>query len=483
MNWNSLKHSLRALIIFVSYPMFAVANEANVVIKWNSAVLDAISSTSPGPTIASRALNITSTCAYDAWAAYDAKARATQTGHSLRQPEAKRTLANKNKAVSYAYYQAALDLFPSQKARFDELMQSLGYDPREASSSINSPIGVAKAACGAVLNFRHHDGANQLGDLNPGAYSDYTGYQPVNDPNHIVDPNRWQPLSTTDFNGSTRVQKFLTPHWGKVKPFALKSISQYKIKAPARADSDEYVEQVKQVVSYSAHLTDLQKVIAEYWADGPNSVLPPGHWNVFAQYISERDSHTLDQDIKLFFTLNNAIFDAGIWSWGMKRKYDYVRPITAVHHVYNNTMIKAWAGPGLGTQWISGTDWKPYQPLTFITPPFAEYVSGHSTFSAAGAAVLREFTNSDVFGMSKVIAADSSAVERGVPAQALTLSWATFSDAANEAGISRLYGGIHFRDGDLQAREVGKQIGEAAFKLSSKLFDGKNQNSENSNTP
>jgi hypothetical protein len=267
--------------------------------------------------------------------------------------------------------------------------------------------------------------------------------------------------------------KFLAPHWGKVKPFALKSINQYEIKTPAVAGTPEYQAQVDKVLRYSAHLTDQKKVIAEYWADGPSSETPPGHWNLFAQFVSRRDHHPLDRDVQMFFALNNALLDASIWVWGVKRQYDYVRPITAVHWQYANATVTAWAGPGLGTQTVPGAAWRPYQPTSFPTPPFAEYVSGHSTFSAASAQVLKLFTGGDRFQHSATIAAGSSLVEPGsVPAAAVTLSWPTFSAAADQAGISRLYGGIHFQDGDLEARRIGKKIGTAAFAKSLQYFHG-----------
>ena len=114
--------------------------------------------------------------------------------------------------------------------------------------------------------------------------------------------------------------------------------------------------------------------------------------------------------------------------------------------------IRAWAGPYQGTKSIDGGTWFPYQPATFPTPPFPEYSSGHSNFSAAGAEILKRFTNSDAFGATVTLAAGSSKVESGaVPTSDVTLSWPTFSDAADQAGISRRYGGIHFEQGDLDA--------------------------------
>ncbi len=122
---------------------------------------------------------------------------------------------------------------------------------------------------------------------------------------------------------------------------------------------------------------------------------------------------------------------------------------------------------------MAGANWRPYQAATVVTPPFSEYVSGHSTFSAAAAAALRLFTHGDNFGNSVTIAAGNSRVEPGlVPAAPVTLSWATFTDAADEAGISRRYGGIHFIQADLEGRKVGKKIGAAAFELSREYFQG-----------
>jgi len=133
-----------------------------------------------------------------------------------------------------------------------------------------------------VIAFRHVDGANQLGDLHPGAYSDYTGYVPVNDPDHINDPNRWQPLRFSDGRGGTVTPAFIAPHWGRVVPFALTSGSQFRPpEVPNLYPFGGYRVQVEQILHYSARLTDTQKAIIGYWADGPNSELPPGHWMLF----------------------------------------------------------------------------------------------------------------------------------------------------------------------------------------------------------
>jgi hypothetical protein len=160
------------------------------------------------------------------------------------------------------------------------------------------------------------------------------------------------------------------------------------------------VKQSSDLITISANLTDDQKMIAEYWADGPRSELPPGHWDLFAQFVSARDEHDLDDDVKMFFAMTNAIFDGGIVAWDAKRAFNSVRPVTAIPFLFHGQQIQAWGGPFKGTITMDGRNWIPYQPSTFPTPPFPECSSGHSTFSAAGAEILKLFTESDAFGDS-----------------------------------------------------------------------------------
>src|SRR5204862_6789732 len=143
----------------------------------------------------------------------------------------------------------------------------------------------------------------------------------------------------------------------------------------------------------SAALTDEQKMIAEYWADGPRSELPPGHWNLFAQQVAHRDStgeseHDLDRAVKLFFALTNAVFDAGCCAWDNKRAFASVRPITAIRYLFAGRRIRAWAAPGRGMQTIAGQARFPYQPTTFPPPPVPKNPPGHSNCNSAGAQVL-----------------------------------------------------------------------------------------------
>ena len=435
-----------------------ITADDNVVLQWNAAALQAIRDTAPAPPVAARALAITHTAMFDAWAAYDRNAVGTQLGGELRRPAAERTLENKQEAISYGAYRALVDLFPTRVADFDALMDALGYDPANTSTDVGAPAGIGNAAAAALLEYRHRDGSNQLGDLAPGAYSDWTGYTPVNSPDELVDPTRWQPLRLP--NGM--VQRFAVPHWGRVQPFALPSGSVLRAPPPPDFYSAQHLSEVDELVTFSAGLDDRTKAIAEYWSDGPRSEQPPGHWCVFAQWVSKRDGNSLDKDVKLFFALTNAQFDASIAAWDTKRFYDNERPITGIRYLKRGQTIMAWAGPYQGTQPIPGETWTPYFRPDVITPPFPDHVSGHSTFSAASATVLAAFTLSDRFGASATVRAGSSLIEPGAtPSVDITLSWATFSDAAEEAGLSRRYSGIHYESADVDGRTMGRKVGAA----------------------
>jgi hypothetical protein len=456
-------------LLGVSAHVFAADTLA---VKWNDVLLQSIRLSKIGPPMVARAIGIVHTCGFDAWAAYNDVAVGTRLGGSLRRPLAERTLMNKQTAFSYGEYRCLLDLFPGQTAYIRSQMMGLGYDPDDASIDTTTPQGIGNVAAEAVTAFRHHDGANQLGDLHPGAYSDYTGYVPVNDPDHINDPNRWQPIRFSDGHGGFVTPGYIGPHWGLVIPFALASPRELRPGPAERWPHGEYIAQAEHVLQLNAHLDDQQKMIAEYWADGPHSELPPGHWTLFAEFVSRRDAHTFDQDVQLFFEVGNAVFDAGIAVWECKRAYDSERPITAIRFLKAGKKILATV-PFHGKQVINGEDWLPYQPLTFITPPFPEYISGHSAFSAAAAEILKRFTGSDDFGGSVTLPAGSSRVEPGLTPQSdVTLSWATFSDAADQAGISRRYGGIHFEEGDLLARLLGRQVGGVVWEKARSYIDG-----------
>jgi hypothetical protein len=300
-------------------------------------------------------------------------------------------------------------------------------------------------------------------------------------------------------------QTFTTPHWGAVTPFALTSGDQFRPPAPPKFGSSEPYEdalgnvttnheawniQFDEILDISATLTDRQKVIAEFWADGPQTWTLPGHWNQLAQGMATRDNHTLGDSVKMYFALNGALLDAGIAAWDAKRAHDCIRPVSAIRHKYFGQQILAWGGPDQGTQLISGEAWRPYQSQTFVTPPFAEFVSGHSTFSRAAREVLLAFSGTDALYdgvthlgedwdgdgkedlMGQHIVLPGGCLFENCPGDTVVLQWTTLLEAADEAGVSRRYGGIHFQDGDLRAREMGRQIGQQAFAHAKKFWLG-----------
>jgi hypothetical protein len=463
-----------------SSPAAQVRGQNNVVIQWNNAAVQTIRYRRPWPTIGARALAITHTCMYDAWAAYDKKAVATRLGGRLRRPPGERTEQNKIAAISFAAYRCLSDLFPDDIAQYEAVMKALGLNPADNSRDPATPAGIGNLAAASVLEFRHHDGSNQLGDLHPGAYSDYTDYKPVNTPEQLNNVDRWQPLRTPipdgGLYGRYLIQTFVTPQWARVTPFAMKTGSEFRPPEPASytRSKERYVRQAQELLDLSANLTDDEKMMVEYWADGPTSETPPGHWCLFTQFVSGRDHHTLDDDVKMFFAVTNALFDAGIAAWDAKAAYDSVRPITAIHFLFAGQQVRAWGGRFKGTQTIPAETWTPYQPQTMaMTPAFPEFISGHSAFSAAAAEVLKSFTGSDVFGASYSFARGSSKFEYGMtPRAPLTLEWQTFTAAASQAGMSRRYCGIHFKDGDLFGQETGRKVGRLTWQKAQALFAG-----------
>jgi hypothetical protein len=284
---------------------------------------------------------------------------------------------------------------------------------------------------------------------------------------------------------------------------------------------------------------DYARVMAEFWADGPKSETPPGHWNVLANLVSDEldpdlriagTGESIDRlqwDVKLYLALNGAVHDAAIAAWGLKGHYDSVRPISMIRYLAGRGQssdpslpsydpdgiplvpelvelitpattepgarhaalaghdgeiaIRAWAGnpedPATqvgGVTWILASDWVPYQQPTFVTPAFQGFVSGHSTFSRAAAEVMAAFTGSEYFpgGISGyTIPAGSLKFEKG-PTTDVRFEWATYFDAADQAGRSRLYGGIHVAPDDLLGRQIGSECGIAAWALAKHYYDG-----------
>lgn len=481
-------------------------------VLWQRAALDAVISGRPGPTIASRAYGIVATAMFDAWSAYDQTAISTRLGDDLQRPDEENTEANKSEAISYAAYQVLVDLFPTQKPIFDQLMTDLGFDPTLESTDPTTAAGVGNIVAQELIDFRQQDGSNQLN-----GYVDTTGYTPVNSgPDNVLEIDRWTPEFRVSDDTTSGLQSFLTPQWGSVTPFSdeedftLKTPEPFLLvegsvslaeKTITLADgtvlpitpdlvgtviNPKFIQQAEDVVKYSAQLTDKQKLIAEFWENGGGSPFPPGTWVTFGEYVSARDSNSLDDDVKLFFKLGNAVLDAGIQAWDAKIETDYVRPVRGIRALgelgligtfdpeVGENVIRAYDRETQTTQVIPASQFVTYQGPQFgFSPPFAEFVSGHSTFSAAAAQVLKAVTGSDHFGGTVLFQPGESRFEPGItPNRRTRLSWNTFTDGSNEAGISRRFGGIHFLDGDLQGRLLGRRVGQAVLEQADFYING-----------
>ena len=443
-------------------------------LQWNQLTLDAIKYTKTSPPLAARVLAMVHTAMYDAWTVYHEKALSTSTALYIKiSDEESCTKDNKRKAFSYAAYNVLTDCFwlvlsAQYKNMFRDFMCQLNYNPDDTSLDITTPQGIGNLAAKLVLEYRYGDGSNPHGTLQMPAWSDYTGYKPVNTWDKVNDLNHWQPLRTVASPGEFKIQNFLVAHWGLVKPFALSYNWEFRPMPPYKKHQAQFKEQVKEVVAISAGLTDKQKAIAEYWADGPGTYTPPGHWCEIAQFIAQCKKYGNYDCIKLFFALCNALLDSSIACWECKRYYDFVRPITAIRETYRGKDIQAWGGPHKGTQTIKGETWQPY----ISTPPFAEHVSGHSNFSRAAATILKSYTCSDHFDGCTIVKKCSSTIEPGTtPKQDIELEWPTFTDAAAQAGMSRLYGGIHFARGNQDGQTLGAEIGKSAWEKAQFYFN------------
>lgn len=425
------------------------------------------------PTIQSRSLGIAVTTMYDAWAAYDDKALSTSFGDKLRRPKSERTLKNKKIAISRAMNIVLQDLYPEDKEYIKAQYAKFKIDPDPSDLASRIALEIGEKVAKEILRIRHHDGANQKGD-EPGsiglAYSDYTYYKPVNHYKKVIDPDRWHPLPFVNTKGDTFLVDFLTPHWYRVKPFGLKSASQFRAPEYPKFGSDQLQKEVDEVIAFNANLTSERKAIVEFMRDGPRSTGQAGHWLRFAQMVSMRDNNDIDRDVKLFFTVGTTAMDAFIACWETKRFYDSSRPWTLVRKYYSGQMIDGWAGPDKGTQKIPAESWHPYSPANFVSPPFPAYVSGHSTVSAACAKILELFTGSDKFGEVENRVAG---VITETPGDPVSLPLPTFTATAEMAGISRVMGGYHIQADNVAGLKMGREIAQYLWKdIYSKYFNG-----------
>jgi hypothetical protein len=564
---------------------------------WDEALLEAIRRDTPAPTVHARNLFHVSAAMWDAWAAYDPDAAGYFVREKLHADDVQTARAA---AISYAAYRLLLHRYSyasGLQETFDSLaatMESLCYRIDYTEADGDSPAALGNRIAAAAIAFGRADGAGE--ELR---YAD-PAYKPVNSPLVVEepgadmrDPNRWQPLALTKIvaqNGLPipgRVQTFVGPQWGAVAGFALPEARDGLPIDPGPLPSfgePAFAELAHEVIRYSSRLDpddgeqidigpgalggntlgrndgrghdlnpstgepyapnvvprgDFARALAEFWADGPRSETPPGHWNTIANEVSDSPSlelrigglgaevDRLEWDVKLYLALNGAVHDAAVAAWGAKGHYDSARPISLIRYLgslgqssdpdgpsydpdglplekglvevvtrassapgrrhealadhVGEVAVRTWAGfpadpvaEHSGVRWIRAVDWVPYQLPTFVTPAFAGYVSGHSTFSRAAAEVLTAFTGSSYFpgGLYELpVAAGSLKIEQG-PSTDLSLQWATYFDAADAAGVSRLYMGIHVSLDDFGGRRMGAQCGRDAWALAQRYYEG-----------
>jgi hypothetical protein len=576
--------------------------EWSVARRWDEALLDAIRRSLPNPPVHARNLFHTSVAMWDAWAAYDPtasgyvyKGKAHASNVVAARNEAISYAAYR--IVSRRFLKAVGA--EESLSEFDDVMASLCYPLTVTTTEGDSPAVVGNAVAAAVIAYGLADGSNEADGYRAPDYKAVNAALVVNRPGTVMaDPNRWQPLQLEHMisqNGipiTNGTQQAVGPHWGHVTPFAIPAGGadgvpidpgpQPRLGDPAtdQAFRDQVVEVIRDSSLLDPTLTttmdispatrgandlgtndgtghplngvtgrpyapemvktgDFVRALTEFWADGPKSETPPGHWNVIANATSDslglnlRVGGTgpaidrLQWDVKLYFALNGAVHDAAVAAWGLKGFYDGTRPISMIRYMgglgqssdpglpsYNRDglplvpglielisadgtaaggpmaalaghegeiAIRAWRGNPAdpktgqgGVGWIRAVTWVPYQLPTFVTPAFQGYASGHSTFSRAAAEVMTGFTGSEWFpgGLSEWdVKAGTLKVEQG-PSADVTLQWGTYYDAADQAGQSRLFGGIHVEADDFTGRILGSTCGKDAWALAQRYYAG-----------
>ncbi|MBK8506026.1 MAG: vanadium-dependent haloperoxidase [Saprospiraceae bacterium] len=460
----------------------AIASEPkgadNLAYRWGQIALTATANDTerfkPRPTITSRYLGLIFVAVFDAWSRYDVNAKPVYLHDVERRPLSEHSLKNKEIAISYAAFRAMNEYYYTDKELFASFMRELGLDPNDESIDPLTPQGVGNLTAKAVIEARKGDGSNQYGEesgSNGEPYFNYVGYQPINSVDKNVDPNRWQPKYFSDGKGGRFAPECLTPFWDKVRPVAMKSGDQFRPGPPPMIGSEQLEKEVREVIEMQSNLTDEQKALVEFMRDGPKSVQQAGHWLKFAQDVSRRDRHTLDDDVKMYFYNQVVAMDAFIASWDSKMFYDYARPYALVHQYFENQKIKAWGGEGKGFLEMDGSQWRPYSPETFLCPPFPSYTSGHSTISGGCAEALKLWTGSDEFGEEVQLVA-GALTEPDNLGDTVTLRFPTFTETAEMAGISRVMGGYHIQADNIAGLELGRNVANEAWKFYQKHIGG-----------
>ncbi|PDT08439.1 hypothetical protein CO655_21460, partial [Rhizobium sp. M1] len=382
------------------------AASGQALLDWHHIMLEAIRLDGSNPAYASRVLAIESVAVYDVLNALNH----TQTYLvNLAAPDG----ASADAAVASAAHAVLKYLFPVQGSDLDaKLALSLGSIADVSGRDLGADFGASVAA--AIIAIRDHDGWDDFVVDNGGS-----------------EPGQWRPTAPVYAPG-------MAPQWADLAPFSLTDGSQFRPEAPPELDSAEYAAALHEVQTLgsatgSSRTAD-QTQIARFWADGGGTYTPGGHWNdIAAQVVTNLDLGAVEM-ARALAMLNVSLADAGIAAWDSKYAYDLWRPITAIHDAEFDDNAAT----------LDDDDW---QPL-LITPPFPEYVSGHSTYSAAAAAVL-----TSLFGDDYAFSSTSSGL------LGVTRNFDSFWDAASEAGRSRIYGGLHYEFSNQGGQTLGAKVG------------------------
>jgi hypothetical protein len=388
---------------------YRVEPKRDVILRWNDVALDAIREEKTPPPIAAHHLALMHVAIYDALCALE-------PGHELFAIEAKeQRRGSPEAAAAAAAHQTLTAIYPKRKAAFDRaLAESLAWVPNGPAK--NEGINAGRLVANDVITWRVKNGKmEQVSYKSKGELG------------------KWEP-TPPNFAAA------LLPEWATLACFAVREHKQFRSPGPPDVKSDQFAASLKQVQELGAKdsktRTREQTEIALFWADNEGTVTPPGHWNRIAATVAEKRGLSMDENARLFALLNVALADAGICCWECKFKCDLYRPVTAIHKAAELQNEKLAADP----RWM---------PL-LNTPPFPSYVSGHSTFSGAAAGALAKF-----FGTDDVSFTTTSDALPGV-----VRSFKSFSAAAAEAGMSRIYGGIHYDFDNTDGLKVGREIGE-----------------------
>lgn len=394
--------------VFIAAAARIACAQADPVLVSNIVAVEAIRTGRTAPPVASRALAILHASIYDAVNGI------TRTHEPFFVSSAAPASASIEAAAVAAAYRALVVLFPDQRETFDNFRRtSLSRIPNGPHKEKGMTWG--ESVANQILAWRENDNA------------DLVIPAPANS-----GPGSWVPTPPA-------FALYLLPQWGAVTPFAVPT-NMFRPAGPPPLQSSEWAADYNEVKAYGGSSDSLrnpeQDSIAWFWADGAGTETPAGHWNQIAREVAVMFGNTLEQNARLFALLNVAMADAAICAWDAKYAFNFWRPITAIRNGDIDGNPATLPDPA----------WTPLIP----TPPFPEYVSGHSTFSGAAAEVLRFF-----YGRDTVSFSIGSDLLPGV-----TRQFFSFSEAAAEAALSRLYGGIHFRSAIQDGLTAGLQIGE-----------------------